>query len=88
MADRWVMNASPLILLAHSGFTAVLDDLKARKKAKSLWLAVIGTVGIILRAKQRGLIPSAKPALERLRGAGAHLSDVLVKRAIELAGEA
>ena len=74
--------------LAYSGFTAVLDDLKARNKAKTLGLAVIGTVGIILRAKQRGLIASAKPALERLRGAGAHLSDVLINRAIELAHEA
>jgi predicted nucleic acid-binding protein len=73
--------------LAQSGFTVVLDDLKARSKARTLGLAVIGTVGIILRAKQRGLISSAKPALERLRGAGAHLSDSLINRAIELANE-
>ena len=39
-------------------------------------------------AKERGLIPQARPALEKLRGAGAYVSDDLIERAIALAGEA
>ena len=73
--------------MSQPGFTAVLDDRKARSKARALGVAVIGTVGIILRAKQQGMIPSVRPVLDKLRGAGAHLSDFLITRAIQLANE-
>jgi hypothetical protein len=33
------------------------------------------------------LIPLARPALEKLRGSGAYVSDELIERAIALAGE-
>jgi predicted nucleic acid-binding protein len=42
----------------------------------------------VVKAKERGLIPQARPALERLRGRGAYVSNELIDRAIFLAGEA
>jgi predicted nucleic acid-binding protein len=50
-------------------------------------VAVLGSLRIIVLAKQRGFIPLAKPALEKLRGVGAWVSDELIDRAIMLAGE-
>jgi predicted nucleic acid-binding protein len=52
------------------------------------WVVVLGSLRVIVLAKERGLIPKAKPALEKLRGAGAYVSDELIDRAITLAGEA
>jgi len=74
--------------LEHPGFTVILDDRRARALATRYGVAVLGSLRIIVLTKQRGFIPSARPALERLRGAGAWVSDELIDRAIALAGEA
>lgn len=50
-------------------------------------MPVIGSLRVIVLAKERGLIPQARPALEKLRGAGADVSEELIARAIVLAGE-
>ena len=42
---------------------------------------------MIVVAKERGRIPLARQALEKLRGAAAYVSDALIDRAIERAGE-
>lgn len=73
--------------LQNMGFIAVLDDRRARLLAKKNNVPLIGSLRVIVMAKERGLIPAAKPALERLRGVGAYLSDELIDRAIILAGE-
>ena len=73
--------------LAHPGFVAVLDDRAARRLAASQGVSLIGSLRVIVKAKERGLIPLARPALEKLRGSGAYVSDELIERAIALAGE-
>lgn len=50
-------------------------------------MPVIGSLRVIVLAKERGLIPLARPVLEQLRGSGGYVSDELINRAIELAGE-
>lgn len=74
--------------LAHAGFVAVLDDHAARRLATKHGILVVGSLRVIVKAKERGLIPRARPALEKLRGGGAYVSDELIERAIVLAGEA
>ncbi len=74
--------------LQNPGFTAILDDRAARALAARHSVPVIGSLRVIVRAKECGLIPAARPVLERLRGAGAYVSDALIDRAIQLAGEA
>ena len=66
----------------------MLDDQAARRLATRQGVPVIGSLRVIVKAKERGLIPLARPALEKLRGAGAYVSDDLIDRAIALAGEA
>ena len=74
--------------LQNPGFIAILDDRAARKLAARNGVQVFGSLRVIVRAKELGLIPAARPALEKLRGAGAYVSEVLIERAIVLAGEA
>lgn len=73
--------------MAHRGFTAVLDDRAARRLAVEHGVPVLGTLRAIVKAKERRLIPAARPVLERLRGGGAYVSEELINRAISLAGE-
>jgi predicted nucleic acid-binding protein len=53
---------------------AVLDDLAARRCAQAMDLRMIGTIGLILMAKQAGLIESATHALEAVTAAGLFIS--------------
>ena len=73
--------------LQNAGFTAILDDRRSRALAVRNAVPVIGSLRVIVLAKEHGLIPNAKPALERLRGFGAWVTDELIDRAMSLAGE-
>lgn len=44
----------------------VLDDRRARRLAQTLGLHVVGTLGVLLPAKRRGLIPVIRPEIEAL----------------------
>ena len=56
--------------LQNPGFVAVLDDRAARNLAIHHGVPVLGSLRVIVRAKELGLIPAARPALEKLRGPG------------------
>jgi hypothetical protein len=60
---------------------------RARSLAMRNGLPVLGSLRVIVLAKERGFITAAKPALEKLRGAGAYVTDELIDRAIALANE-
>jgi predicted nucleic acid-binding protein len=66
---------------------AMIDDLAARRCAKMLGIATLGTGGMLVIAKQRGIISSVGEALQALRAAGMWLSDDLVQMLTEKAGE-
>lgn len=66
---------------------AVLDDLEARRCAQSLGQAMIGTLGVVLRAKRKGVIERARPVIEHLRRVGLYASDSLVEQALAHLGE-
>jgi predicted nucleic acid-binding protein len=65
----------------------ILDDLSARRVAQQLHLKVIGTTGMLLRAKQQGIIPEIKPILDALTTANFRISAPLIQKALELANE-
>jgi len=66
---------------------AVLDDLEARRCAQSFGLPLIGTLGVVLRAKHQGVIEMARPVIEHLRRVGLYASDSLIERALAHLGE-
>jgi predicted nucleic acid-binding protein len=59
----------------HSGATAVLDDLAARRCARAMGLQITGTLGLILLAKRKALIPSVTPALDAVVAAGLYVTN-------------
>ncbi|WP_206205927.1 DUF3368 domain-containing protein [Thermococcus sp. JdF3] len=65
----------------------VLDDKDARKVARGFGLRVTGTLGILLLAKRRGLISEVAPYIETLKKHGFRISDEVVKKILESAGE-
>ncbi|MBI4788215.1 MAG: DUF3368 domain-containing protein [Chloroflexi bacterium] len=65
----------------------ILDERLARRHAKRLGLKLTGTVGILLEAKQKGLVPAVKPLIEQLVRGGIRLGDDLIAAALRLAGE-
>ncbi|MCE7040754.1 DUF3368 domain-containing protein [Dyadobacter sp. CY312] len=67
--------------------TVILDDLKARKLAQKLGLKITGTIGVIIKAKLRGNIPSAKAILNKILSTDFRINSKTVEEAIKLAGE-
>lgn len=65
----------------------LLDDKAARRIARRLSVQVIGTGGVLLRAKRSRRIPAAGPLLAELRQAGYRLSDALIAEILRRARE-
>jgi predicted nucleic acid-binding protein len=65
----------------------IIDDLAARRCAIALGISVRGTLGIVLIAKQQGIIPYARPVVEKLRLCGMYLSDKVINQALLLVDE-
>lgn len=84
--DRGEASAIALAI-EHSGCTIILDDRKARVMADALGLKVTGTLGVIVKAKQSGVIPAAKPWIERLKQAGFRMSEAVERALLREAGE-
>ncbi len=75
------------LYLALSADLLLVDDARAKKAAYLNGLEVMGSVGVLLLAKQRGLIPQVKPLLEILAVSGIYLSEAIIKKALGLADE-
>lgn len=66
----------------------LLDEKSARRVAARIGLPMLGTVGILIWAKQHGVIASLKEQLDRLiHQGGFRLSQQLYGRALRLVGE-
>lgn len=65
----------------------ILDDRKARLLSLQLSLKVIGTVGMLLRAKRFGVIAEIKPLLTALNQVDFRISQALIQKAVQIAGE-
>lgn len=81
-------EAAVIQTVTDEGHSAViLDDIKARRIAAMLGLAVTGTLGILIQAKRAAHIPSVKAAIAILENRGMWLDPALAAKAITLAGE-
>ena len=84
--DPLGMGESEAIALAvEHNCTVVLDDRIARLKAKSMGLAVKGTIGLLRLAYDKGLIDKDKlvQALRRLKEHGFRISDEVINEALK-----
>ncbi|MBX7184950.1 MAG: DUF3368 domain-containing protein [Vicinamibacteria bacterium] len=65
----------------------IVDDLQARRLATSLGLSIIGTTGLLLAAKQKGLITEIRGPLDELITLGFRLHPDLYRNALVKARE-
>ena len=69
------------------GCLLIIDDRAGRAEAKSHHVAIIGTAAIIGLAKLQGLIPAARPVLERLQPAGYFIHPRIIEAVLNDVGE-
>ena len=65
----------------------ILDETLGRFHAKHIGLNVTGTIGILLKAKENGIIDKIKPILNELSQKGIWLSEKLIKLTLTKAFE-
>jgi predicted nucleic acid-binding protein len=61
----------------------IIDERKGRRIAKELGLKFVGTLGVILKAKEKGLIDSTENILESLKNANFYISENLKAKILE-----
>lgn len=84
--DKGESSALALALETNNP-TVILDDFKARKIAAQLQIRYTGTIGVIVKAKLTGIIPSIKPILTKIKLTNFRLSTELEQMAIKEANE-
>jgi predicted nucleic acid-binding protein len=67
--------------------TILLDDARARKVAQRIGIKQIGTIGLLLRAKRRGLIEKIRPQIDGLVENGIYIRKELIDAVLKDAGE-
>ena len=65
----------------------VIDDRAARRTAEYLGLTLTGTMGVLLKAKQRGLLDSVMSVVKEMEMNGIYLSEALKAQIKRLAQE-
>src|SRR5207248_829501 len=89
--SAWDLGAGESAVLAwgevHRGDELIIDDLAARRCAAALGFPIRGTLGLVLVAKRRGIIPAARPVLKGLLDVGMYLSGTVMAAALREVGE-
>lgn len=81
-------EASAIALaLNYANSLLIIDERKGRRQAMQLGLQVTGLVGIIVRAKKEGVIPSGKHILDKLMQTGFRLSSRIFQNALQAMDE-
>lgn len=65
----------------------LLDDAAGRSEAKTLGIRFTGTLGVLVKGKQSGLIAAVRPYLEQLEKMGFYLHDNVRQLVLRLAEE-
>ncbi len=80
-------EAEAIALAVEKNCLLISDDKQARSAAKSLGVAVIGTIGVLVSAKNNNLIKTLKPILDDLESNNFFISKALREEALQLVGE-
>lgn len=65
----------------------IMDEIMGRRIAKQFNLTVTGTIGVLLKAKERGFVNVIKELLTELQEKGTWLNTKLISKALEIANE-
>ncbi len=82
-------EAEAIVLTQEIGVDAivVLDDATARRLAEHEGCRVVGLLGLLVVAKQRGLLSGVRPLLDAMRNSGFFVSDDLSRIILKQVGE-
>lgn len=80
-------EAEAIALSQEQKCRIILDDRQARRVGQDMGLRVIGTVGILILAKQRGILSTVKPVLQNLDDTGFYISAALKAEALRIVEE-
>ncbi len=80
-------RAAIALALEMSADFIVLDDLSARVATTERDLTVIGSLGLLVRAKERGLISEVRPLMVAMISHGLYASEELRRLILLVAGE-
>ena len=75
------------LALEYPGTPVILDDGLARRTARRLGLPLTGTLGLLLDARNAGIIPAVTPFLDQLQTLRFRLAPATRAHVLDLAGE-
>ena len=65
----------------------LIDDNRAKKYASLNGVKVIGSLGVLIKAKEKGYIEMVKPFLNEIQKSEVYISKKLIERVLEICGE-
>lgn len=77
-----------ILAMEQQADVVVIDDQNAKKYAKYLELPVTGTLGVLMKAKQKGYLSELKPVLDVMVQNGIYIKPSLVELCLKQVGEA
>lgn len=80
-------ETSAIALALSLGATLLVDECRGRASAKGLGLFVLGTLGLLVRAREAGLVVKVRPLAAALMTSGYFLSNTLVEHTMAAIGE-
>lgn len=80
-------EASAIAVAIDLGCGVIMDDKAGRRMATNASVPMIGTVGVLVLAKRKSLVPLVRPLLEHLVSSGYFLSDEIIAAALQASGE-
>jgi uncharacterized protein len=83
LGEREVLS----LALEIGAYRVIVDERPARRAARMLGLPVVGTLGVLVLAKDRGLIDAVRPHAESLVHAGFYVAPAIYDDALRAAGE-
>jgi len=83
--DAGERSALALALAQHA--TVLVDERHGRAVAAAVGLSVVGTLGVLVKAREDGLIERMRPFAEALVASGYFLARPLVEQALAAVGE-
>lgn len=88
LKDLDIGESEAIVLAKENNISDILiDEYKGRKIAIAHGLSPIGTIGILLQAKKRGIIREVRSELDILIANHRRISPNLYEKALQLAGE-
>jgi predicted nucleic acid-binding protein len=75
------------LALERQADVLLMDERQGRLTAEAMGIRVIGTIGLVIAARQRGALLAVAPVLSELRTSGLWMSDELVRQVLATVGE-